>query len=82
MAIRREPALGMGGYPAQEIYDNGKYLGKITRTSTYGFYWMAEDGKWDNGKCLKMRSSGSETTAEEAEKKLIRVFGITQEEFE
>ncbi len=83
MAIIKKPALGYKGFPGEEIWEGKRYLGKITRMGNYSFRWMAEDGQWDsNGKCIKPRSSGYEMDDLDAEKALIRVFGITQEEFE
>ena len=81
--IRREPCLGTRGFPGQRIYQKERWLGTITRTSDCGFWWIAEDGKFDPvGKCIKIRSGGRANTAEDAEQALIKVLGITQEEFE
>ena len=83
MSVRREPTLGIGGFPGQKIHDGDRLLGVITRRGAYSFGWIAEDGKFaENGECVKSRSSGSEDTAEDAERAIIRATGITQEEFE
>lgn len=81
--ITREPALGSGGLPGQKIYEGCRLLGTITRKGDRLFSWIAENGKWSlTGYCLKPRSGGLESTAEDAERAIVRAIGITQDEFE
>ncbi len=80
--MRREPALGMGGFPGQKLYVGERLLGTITRRGAYSFNWVAENGEFRNGQCVRSRSGGNASTAEEAEKAITRAVGITQEEFE
>ena len=80
MKIEKRPSLGMGGYPAQEYWKGSIFLGKVTRTGTYSFWWVAEDGIWDtNDRCIKAKTSGHSLDAKIAERDLLSAMGIKAE---